>query len=161
MCWQGDRQKYVTGLFHVLTRGQAEICDWVTWINPVTYFCLSPWQHMDYPSHIFLTVPLSTHGLTQSHISACPLVNTWINPCADKGTGRNMWQGYSMCWQGDRQKYVTGLIHVLTRGQAEICDRVCLSRCQHMDYSSHIFLPVPLSAHILTLSHISACPLQG
>jgi hypothetical protein len=25
---------------------------------------------------------------------------------------------------GERQKYVTGLIHVLTRGQEEICDRV-------------------------------------
>jgi hypothetical protein len=23
---------------------------------------------------------LSTHGFTLSHISACPLVNTWINP---------------------------------------------------------------------------------
>ena len=26
--------------------------------------------------------------------------------------------------KGDRQKYVTGLIHVLTRRQTEICDRV-------------------------------------
>jgi hypothetical protein len=36
-----DREKYVTGLIHVLTRIQAEICD-------------------------------------------------WVNPCVEKGTGRNM-----------------------------------------------------------------------
>ena len=39
--FDGDRQKYVHGLIHVLTKGQVEICD-------------------------------------------------WINPYADKGTGRNM-----------------------------------------------------------------------
>jgi hypothetical protein len=36
-----DREKYVTGLIHVLTRRQVEICD-------------------------------------------------WVNPCVEKGTGRNM-----------------------------------------------------------------------
>jgi hypothetical protein len=139
----------VTGLIHVLTKGEAEICERVNpcvdkktgrnflpvslsthglsqshispcplvniWINPVTYFWLSPCQHMDKPCHIFLPVHLSTHRLIQSHISACPLVNTWLNPLT--------YFCLSPCHHL-RQNYMTGLIHVLTRRQVEICDRV-------------------------------------
>jgi hypothetical protein len=86
----------MTGLIHVLTRGQAEICDRV---NP----CVD----------IFLPVSFSTHGLTLSYISACPLVNTWINPVT-----------YFCLSPCQHMKYVTGLIQVLTRGQAEIFDWV-------------------------------------
>ena len=45
----------MTGLIHVLTRGQAEICELI-------------------------------HVLTRLLADICD----WVNPCADKGTGRKM-----------------------------------------------------------------------
>ena len=59
-------------LIHVLTRGQAEICDW---INP----CADKGTWQKYVTGLI-------HVLTRAQAEICD----WVNPCVDKGTGRNM-----------------------------------------------------------------------
>ena len=62
----------MTGLIHVLTRLQAEICDR---LNPCVDKGIGRIYDMINPC-----------AETRGQAEICD----WINPCADKGTGRNM-----------------------------------------------------------------------
>ena len=64
----------MTGLIHVLTMGEAEICDRV---NP----CVNKGTGQKYVTGLI-------HVLTRGQPEIC----NRVNPCIDKGTARNMRQ---------------------------------------------------------------------